>query len=303
MNNDNNPIMYRPPSIQTLRAFEAAARLQSFSRASEELGLTHGAISHRIREIEERLNTAMFERRGNTMEPTAAARKLLPVIRQSLGLIESVFPAPADAGQMVLRIGVLPSFAANWLVPRLNGFHADHPDILIALDARLEVSKIGPRGVDAAIRYGMGRWQGHTAERLIGDTLFPACSPEYLAYMKLGGPKDFARCHLLRNSWHPWTPWFLKAGISLPEPTDSIAYDDAGLMLDAAIAGHGVGLVRKVIAHDSIAKGSLVRLSNVEVPFDGAYYFVFAPTPPAKAKAIAAFGVWLADRLQADFAV
>jgi len=293
--------MYRPPSLQTLRAFEVAARLHSFSRAAEELGLTHGAISHRIREIEERLGTTMFERRGNSMEPTAAAMKLLPVIRQSLALIDSVFPAPASANRQTIRIGLLPSFAANWLVPRLDAFHAEHPSISIALDARLEVSKIGPRGVDAAIRYGMGRWQGVTAERLIAETLFPACSPEYLAKMAIKGPQDFARCHLLRNSWHPWTPWFQEAGLALAEPTESPVYDDAGLMLDAAVAGHGIALVRKVIAHDSIESGRLVRLSDIEVPFDGAYHFVAGPTPPSRSAAITAFREWLKGRLHQDF--
>lgn len=249
--------MYRPPSIQTLRAFDAAARLNSFSRAAEELGITHGAVSHRIREIEERLGTTMFERRGNSMEPTATARQLLPVVRQSLDLIASVFPPPTIVGQQVLKIGVLPSFAANWLVPRLNAFHATHPDIAITLDARLEMSKIGARGVDAAIRYGNGRWPGVSVERLLGDTLFPACSPEYCARMGIDGQGDFGRCHLLRNSWHPWTPWFHKAGLVMTEPSNSVPYDDAGLMLDATLAGHGVGLVRKIIAHDALATGRL----------------------------------------------
>lgn len=293
--------MYRPPSIQTLRAFEAAARLSSFSRAAEELGITHGAVSHRIREMEERLGTTMFERRGNSMEATAAARRVLPVIRQSLDLIASVFPAPPDAGQQVLRLGVLPSFAGHWLVPRLDAFRAAHPEIAVTLDARLEVSKVGPRGVDAAIRYGNGRWPGVFAERLIGDTLFPACSPDYLARMEIEGPEDFPRCHLLRASWHPWMPWFHKAGLAMAEPSDSAPYDDAGLMLDAAIAGHGVGLVREVIAHDAIAAGRLVRLSPIAVPSDGAYHFVTAAHVEPKALAITTFKEWLADRMRKDF--
>ncbi|MEO7679945.1 MAG: LysR substrate-binding domain-containing protein [Sphingomonas sp.] len=294
--------MYRPPSIQSLRALEAAARRSSFSRAAEELGITHGAVSHRIRDIEERLGTTLFERRGNRMEPTAAARQLIPVVRQSLALIASVFPPPAIVGQHVLRIGVLPSFAANWLVPRLDAFHAKHPHIAITLDARLEMSKIGVRGVDAAIRYGNGRWPGLMVARLVGDTLFPACTPEYRARMKIDGSADFTRCHLLRNSWHPWTPWFQKTGLAMPEPSDSVPYDDAGLMLDAVLAGHGIGLVRKVIAHDAIAAGRLVRLSAIEVPFDGSYHFVRATAASARGQAITTFGEWLTARLHDDFA-
>lgn len=293
--------MYRPPLIQTLRAFEAAARLQSFSRAAEELGLTHGAVSHRIRDIEERLGATMFERRGNGMEPTAAARQVLPVIRQSLALIASAFPVPAEDGQQVLRIGVLPSFAAHWLVPRLQNFHAAHPGIAVTLDARLEVSRIGPRGVDAAIRYGSGRWPGLLVERLIGDTLFPACSPDYQARMGIERADDLARCHLLRNSWHAWTPWFQKAGLTLAEPSDSVPFDDAGLMLDAVMAGHGVGLVRRIIAHDALESDRLTRLSPIEVPFEGAYHFVTTSHPVAKEQALASLQRWLGARLRLEF--
>ncbi|MEE4452966.1 LysR substrate-binding domain-containing protein [Novosphingobium resinovorum] len=293
--------MYRPPSIQTLRAFEAAARLNSFSRAAEELGITHGAVSHRIREIEERLGTTMFERRGNSMEPTVAARQMLPVVRQSLELIASVFPPPASGRQQILRIGVLPSFAANWLVPRLQGFHTAHPGIAIALDPRLEASRIGPRGVDAAIRYGSGRWPGLVAERLIQDRLFPACSPMYRERMAITGIADLGRCHLLRNSWHPWTPWFQKAGLAMAEPADSVPYDDAGLLMEAVLAGHGVGLVRKVIVNDALASGQLIRLSPVEVPFDGAYHYTTTLHGTAKDDAIRLFGDWLKDRLLEEF--
>ena len=110
------------------------------------------------------------------------------------------------------------------------------------------------------------------------------------------------RGHLLRNSWHHWTPWFQKAGLALNEPTDSTPYDDAGLMMDAVLAGHGIGLVRRVIAHDVLAQGRLVRLSDIEVPFDGAYHFVTSQHPPRKTHAIKAFGEWLRNRLRDDFA-
>lgn len=294
--------MYRPPSLNTLRALEAAARHRSFTRAAEELGVTHGAISHRVREVEQRLDAAMFERRGNTMEPTQAARQILPTVRQSLELIASIFPPPAHAERQVLKIAVLPSFAAQWLVARLADFHETHPGISIALDARIDVSRIGADGADAAIRYGSGNWPGLAAERLLTDMLFPACSPEYRARLGIGSVADFARCRLLRNSWQTWTPWFQRAGLALPEPADSQPYDDAALMLEATIAGHGIALVRRVIAHDALEAGRLVRLSEVEIPFDGAYHFVWdAHAPKPRLDAIRAFGAWLSARLRAEF--
>ncbi|TCM15723.1 LysR family glycine cleavage system transcriptional activator [Novosphingobium sp. PhB165] len=294
--------MYRPPSLNTLRALEAAARLRSFSRAAEELGVTHGAISHRVREVEQRLGAAMFERQGNSMEPSMALRQILPTVRQSLELISSIFPAPPEAGRQVLRIAVLPSFAAQWLVPRLAEFHEAHPGIFIALDARIDVSRVGADGVDAAVRYGSGNWPGLAIERLLTDMLFPACSPEYRARMKIETLDDFARCRFLRNSWQTWTPWFQRAGLSLPEPADSQPYDDAALMLEATIAGHGIALARRVIAHDALQAERLVRLSEIEIPFEGAYHFVWDPhTPKPRLDAVAAFGAWLSARLRSEF--
>ena len=293
--------MYRPPSIQTLRALDAAARLRSFSRAAAELGVTHGAISHRIREIEERLGEPLFERRGNSMEPTAAARRVLPAVRKALDLITSVFPPPLAAGPQVIRVGVLPSFAANWLVPRLDDFHTLHPHVAVELDARLEVSPIGPGGLDAAIRYGSGGWPGLLVERLVSETLFPACSPAYRDQHGIRGAQDFGRGRLLRNSWHGWTPWFQRAGLDLAEPSEGMTYNDAGLMLDAAIAGHGIALVRRVIAHDAIAHEQLVRLSPIEIPYEGAYHYVRVPMSGLAASATDAFGMWLAGRMARDF--
>lgn len=263
--------------------------------------MTHGAISHRIREIEERLGERLFERRGNGMEPTAAARRILPAIRQSLELIETAFPAAAPSGQKVIRIGVLPSFAANWLVPRLNDFHAMHPEIGIELDARQEVSPIGPGGLDAAIRYGSGSWPGLVAERLVAETLFPVCSPEYRKQHDVKGPQDFARARLLRNSWQSWTPWFQAAGLAMAEPAEGTTYNDAGLMLDAAIAGHGIALVRKVIAGDALRKGQVVRLSPVEIPYEGAYHYVRSPLAGRYRIAVNAFGAWLFLQLKKEF--
>ncbi|ARS27228.1 LysR substrate-binding domain-containing protein [Sphingomonas sp. KC8] len=293
--------MYRPPSLQTLRAFEAAARHRSYSRAAEELGITHGAISHRIRELEARLGTIMFERRGNSMEPTLAARRLLPTLRQSLDLIAGLFPAPSAAHRQVLRVGLLPSFAAHWLVPRLDAFHATHPDVAVALAPTLETSRFGQGGVDVAIRYGNGQWPGLRVEHLIGDRLFPACAPGYRTRMHIEGPDDFNRCRLLSNSWQSWTPWFRRAGVNMPEPSDPAPFDDAGLMIDAAIAGHGIALVRQVIAHDAITDGRLVRLSPIDIPFVGGYHYVQPMHATPKAHAIDTFGIWLTERLHLEF--
>lgn len=292
--------MYRPPSLRTLLALECAARLRSYSRAAEELSVTHSAISHRIREVEARLGVQMFDRQGNEMVPTAAARQILPVIRQAMQLINSVFPAPVEESARVLRVGVLSSFAAHWLVPRLQAFHLAHPEILISLDARLELSNVGPNGLDAAIRYGQGDYPGLVSDRLISDPLYPACSPEYQARLGITSVEDLKRCRLLRNSWQPWTPWFQMVGLQLPEPSDSVPYDDSGLLLDAVTAGHGVGLVRTILASDALEKGEIVRLSPLDFPFTGAYHYAYRHDHP-KRELIQIFGAWLHAALHDEF--
>jgi LysR family glycine cleavage system transcriptional activator len=289
------------PSLATLRAFEAAARHRSFSRAGDELGLTHGAISHRIRELEEQVGERLFTRRGNTMEPTQAAGRYLASVRKALDLLTATFGTGAGDTVRTLRIAVLPSFASHWLVPRLHRFQTEHPDIAVSLDARLDVMPLGRGHADAAIRQGDGSWPGVHAERLIGETAFPVCAPAYRERMKIKVPHDLSRCHLLRHSWLPWTTWFTAARVDLPEPNDSAAFTDAGLLIDMAIAGHGVMLGRDVLAADALATGRLVRLFDTNIPVAGAYWFVRPHAGGKLAKEITAFGEWLAATLAREF--
>lgn len=287
--------------MATLRAFEAAARHRSFSRAGDELGLTHGAISHRIRGLEEQVGEHLFVRRGNTMEPTQAAARYLASVRKALDLLAATFGTGAAGGVRTLRIAVLPSFASHWLVPRLHRFQAEHPDIVVSLDARLDIVPLGRGHADAAIRQGDGSWPGVYAERLVTEVAFPVCAPGYRARMTIETPADLARCHLLRHSWMPWTTWFASAGVDLPEPDDSASFTDAGLLIDMAVAGHGVMLGRTVVVADALASGRLVRLFDVSVPVAGAYWFVRPYAGGKLAKEVAAYGKWLATTLAQEF--
>ncbi len=289
------------PSLPTLRAFEAAARFRSFSRAGEELGLTHGAISHRIRELEERLGERLFVRRGNTMEPTEVAGRYLASVRQALALLNAAFGSASDGSVQTLRIAVLPSFASHWLVPRLSRFHAMHPNINISLEARLEVVQLGRGHADAAIRHGNGDWPGVQSNRLIGEAAFPVCSPAYRDQLMIETPADLARCRLLRHSWIPWTSWFGAAGLDIPEPSDSAAFTDAGLLIDAAIAGQGVMLGRDVVTADALSSGRLVRLFDTNLPLDGAYWFVRPHAGGTLKRDVDTFETWLTAALNDEF--
>lgn len=294
--------MSHVPSLPTLRAFDAAARHRSFSRAGEELGLTHGAISHRIRELEEQLGERLFMRRGNAMEPTDAAGQYLAAVRQALDLLNATFNAGhGSTRRRTLRISALPSFASHWLVARLPHFEAEQPQIAVAIDARLEVVPLGRGHADAAIRHGKGNWPGVHAQWLAGEIIFPVCAPAYRERMAIEEPSDLARCRLLRHAWSPWTRWFSAAGLNFSEPDDSAVFADAGLLIDTAIAGHGVLLARDILVADAIASGRLVRLFETSIPFDDGYWFVRPQSGGRFAQDAIIFGEWLGATLAREF--
>lgn len=297
----NNRRVTRIPSLQTLRAFEAAARLESYSQAARELGLTHGAISHRIRELEAETGVKLFKRQGLHMVPTLQARALVEPVREALGILGKAFAKqPQQPVRHKIMVSVLPSFASRWLVPRLRAFRALRPDIDVQLDARLDVARVGEGGIDAAIRYGRGGWPGVRAERLAGELVFAVCAPDYQERMALTVPADLARCVLLRNIWQPWEPWLRAAGAALPEPTSGPTYSDAGLLLEAAAAGEGVALARGLLAQADLRSGRLIRLFDTEIPSPSAYFLVRPGSSRPADAAVDAFGAWVAEELRAS---
>ncbi|MFM8819646.1 MAG: LysR substrate-binding domain-containing protein [Phenylobacterium sp.] len=282
------------PTLQTLRALDAAARLGSYTSAAEALGLTHGAVSHRIRALEAELGTTLFVRQGNGMVATPAAMALLVPVREALDLLTLAFPASRPA-RLTLRVSMLPSFASRWLTPRLRAFRSAHPHIDLRIDARLELAEIGPNGVDCAIRYGVGDWRDVRAERLAGERLFPVCAPGYATRRGLETPADLASANLLRHDRQLWKPWLRAAGLDWPEPRDGALFADSGLLLDAAIAGEGVALARERLAESDIASGRLTRLFDIAAEDKDAYYFVRGLD--AGKAAVDQFADWIARTL------
>ena len=260
------------PSLQTLRAFDAAGRLQSYSRAGEELGLTHGAVSRRIRDLEALTGTTLFERRGNQMVPTADGNRLLGQVRNALGLLESIFADSKDRDSRPVTISIFPALS-RWLVPRLGAFRAIHAEIDLRLDLSPRPVELG-KGVDAAIRYGLGSWPSTDARLLAGELLFPVCAPDYLAAHSLLQPKDLLGCTLLRHPWHSWAAWFEAAGVSAGEPRSGPEYSDSSLLMDAAAAGEGVALARAMGVVDRLEAGDLVRLFDIAIADERSHYFV-----------------------------
>ncbi len=290
----------RLPNLSALRAFEAAARLESFSRAAEELFVTHGAISHQIRALEQELGTTLFARNGKRISITPAGRQYATSIRAALDDIAQA-TRKLQAGtrsERRLVLTTMPSFASRWLTPRIGRFIDRHPELEVELRCSAHLIDFERDDVDVALRMGKGNWPGLHIEKVLDDVFFPACSPAYNGGRLPHTVEEFRRSTLLRSEGEPWAPWFAAAGFDLPEPTQGMMYEDSGMLSQAAIVGQGVALVRRSLAVGDIMAGRLVRLSDVDTPCEWDYYFV---CPPAvlETQRVQAFRTWFLEEMAA----
>lgn len=287
--------MSQLPSLQTLRALEAAGRLKSYSKAADELGLTHGAVSHRIRELEQRLGVTLFTRVGNSMQLTAAGQRLDAQVRQGLSLLEQAFKPPrphTSKASSHIVITAVPSLASTWLMARLGEYRAEHPDVDIELRVSEALSDFRKEGIDLGVRLGLGGWAGLHAAKLFDEAMMPVCTPSYRERFKLETPEDLSRATLLRNPWTPWARWYRAVGLDWPEPNMGPMFDDSTLMLRAALDGQGVALGRQWLAVDELRAGRLIAPFEHAVADDFAYWLVW-PTGRPPSPAASDFRTWL----------
>lgn len=282
--------------MQTLRAFEAAARLQSYTAAAEELGVTHGAVSHRIRALERRVGMTLFHRTGRTMKPAREAVTLLAQVREGLAVLQRAIPDRSRSTPGRLVISVHPALAIRWLIPRLGHFMRANPDFTVEIRSTADLGAFLTHGIDVSIRYGGGDWPNSACERLAGEILFPVCTPAYRDEHRLAQPADLARCTLLRHAWQPWSPWLRAARLRIKEPSGKLSLSDSGLVLEAAIAGQGAALARSLFVIDDLKAGRLVRPFELSVPDSYGYYVTWHAGAPLSREG-GAFRDWLRTEL------
>lgn len=260
------------PSIDTLRALEAAARLESYSAAAREMNLTHGAVSHRLRSLERALGKVLFERRGNAMLPTAEGRRLAGRVRQAFDILAPAFeqattPTYSRSSQQRIAISVVPAFATFFLADRLHQFHADHPHLQVDLHPNPEAIPLGSHGADVAIRYGVGPWAQTAGIVLPSHDLIAVASPQYAKSAGLDAENTaelheaLAKAVRLRHRWLPWSSWLRHAGLTLPEPNSGPLFEESTLLLRTAIRDGGVALIARPYVMDQIATGELQELA------------------------------------------
>ncbi len=293
--------MSRLPAFIALRALEAAARLRSYSRAAEELHVTHGAVSHQIRRLEEDLGLTLFHRQGNEMAPTPVALRLAGRVAEALTILHTAVADVAGEGAAdPLVLSTLSSFAARWLTPRLGRLADETGEAHLEVRAADTLADLVTDGVDAAVRYGAGRWPGVTSMPLFTETLFPVCSPAFAERHKLKRPEDLLKAPLLRQSHRPWSIWFASLGLEAPQARTGLIFDDSALLLDAAAQGLGAALARSGLVEVDLREGRLVRPFEGAAPTEAGYHFVWRDDS-RKLKRILRLRDWLvAESASAD---
>jgi LysR family transcriptional regulator, glycine cleavage system transcriptional activator len=293
----------RLPSLNGLRAFEAAARHLSFTNAAAELNVTQTAISHQIRRLEQELGISLFVRQNRALALTPEARDYLPGVRAAFNDLRlATERLQRRDNDHVLTVSTLASLAAKWLLPRLSAFQEAHPGIDVRITTSTALVDFKGGDVDAAIRYGRGHWPGLRADWLTADQLFPVCSPALLTGNKpLRCPEDLAHHVLLHTSAaydDDWRLWLTAAGLpaNISKPP-GLTFDLILMTVQAAIDGYGVAIGRTTYVEGDIAKGRLVVPFRITLPADAGFYLV-SPEAGAEKPKLAAFRQWLLASVQ-----
>ncbi|MDF3835214.1 LysR substrate-binding domain-containing protein [Cupriavidus basilensis] len=285
----------RLPALQALRALEAAARHRSFSRAAEELALTHSAISHHIRALEDKLGSKLFQRAGHLMVPTNVGARLAERIRDGLGELEDGLREASNGGapQVVrLEVSVMADLANAWLIRRLPSLHEALPGLDLHLRLHTEISPPDPYSVDVGIWHQRVDLPGFACHNLIEDHVIAVASPALLARYPGFTLDDLPRMPMLRFALRPWRDWLESAGLPGAEPERGPIFQDAGMMLQSAVAGLGVATARLQLARDYIASGELVQIGTTRIPSSLHYWVTWRENSPRE-KAIQQFHGWL----------
>jgi LysR family transcriptional regulator, glycine cleavage system transcriptional activator len=293
----------RLPPLNALRSFEVAARHLSFTKAAEELHVTHSAISHQIKALEEWLGVPLFRRLNRSLMLTEAGQSYARPVRESLeklGEASRALRAREQTG--TLTVSVMPSFAAKFLVPRLGGFRRAHPDIDVRTSANERLVDFAREDVDVAVRYGRGNWPGLRVDWLVRENLFPVCSPKLLSGpLPLATPADLLQHTLMHDSDWPdsmWSRWLSVAGVKTEPFKSSLSFNYSNLMIQAAIDGLGVALAQEALVRDDLANGRLVKPFDIDMPSDYANYVV-TPEATAERPKVKAFREWLLAEMAA----
>ena len=284
------------PSLSALRVFECVGRLQSFRAAGEELCISQSAVSYHIKALEDDLGVKVFERHARGISFTAEGNAYFDLIRESFRMLEDgTIAMRASAAPATLRVSVLPSFAAGWLVQRLARFAEQFPDIELVLDPGLGLADLNRGDADIAIRFGQGGWPDVESELLIAEQLCPVASPLLLAAgPPIHTPQDvLAHSLLVVKRPFEWTRWADHCGVDF-SVAHTVQLADYNIVLQAAVEGVGIAMGRRFLVSGRINTGLLTQVFDNWISPASLGYWVCYPQKSRKAAA-RVFASWLSQ--------
>jgi LysR family glycine cleavage system transcriptional activator len=284
--------------LNALRAFEVTARRLSITDAASELGVTPGAVSQSVKSLEGFLGRTLFVRTAKGLRLTPIGEAALPALRDGFEKLADAterLAGPERGGR--LTVSVAPSFAAKWLAPRMSDFAAAQPDIDVQIQAAMGLTRFDDEGVDLAVRYGAGKWPGLEAHLLLHESVMPVCAPAIAA--TLHSPEELARHTLIHDdssladeSCPDWPMWLRAAGVTRVDGARGPRFNQSNLAIEAAAAGKGVALAKRVLAQADLESGRLVAPYGAGAAVEFAYWLVF-PKSRARSRSARAFIAWI----------
>lgn len=288
------------PPLSAIRAFEAAARLGSFTRAAEELDMTQAAVSYQIKRLEQRLGLVLFQRQPRRVVLSRDGERLAPAVLDAFQALRAAFVRSRERSDSELAITALPTVGANWLVPRLGGFQLAHSHLAVRLDTSVPLIDLDQGEFDVSLRNGGGQWPGMTAHFLLPGLFTPLCSAELLASGGLKTPADLLnQPRIGRERW--WREWLSAAGVDLGDTPLKPALDLGVEQYEvtAALAGQGVAITSPLFFRNELASGRLVQPFDLVVR-DARDYWLAYPEVRAGSAKIRAFREWVLAEAKRD---
>ena len=275
----------RLPPLPALRAFEAAARLGSLTAAARELLVSHSAVSHQVKQLQDWLGVALFQRTARGLRLTEAGERYKLAVCEAFRAVAvetARLRAGGDGGNV--RLSVLPLFAVAWLVPRLADFWGRHPEIDVTVSYTRHASESGAESADLMVRFGApGEWPDLDGVVLFDGAAVPVCSPAYQAGRRLARPRDLLDCTLLHDGDRSyWREWFRRAGLPLEAAGRGPVFTDGNLTLASTLAGEGVSLLRRALIGRQIRAHTLVQLSERAIDEDAHYALLWPRSRPTR---------------------
>ena len=283
----------RLPPLNALRAFEVAARHNSFTGAATEMHVSHAAVSRHVRALEARLGVTLFRRAKRGVELTEDGVRYLKAVSAAFESIAEATEALAKPKDVRVRVSVEPAFAGRWLIHRLGRFQAAHPEVDVVLDASPRLVDLARDEADLTVRYGQGGWPGVRQDLVASSRIFAVGRKELRGRRRAAFAPDELRAFVLlhEDDGSLWRRWFAAAGVADANVSRGPRILETGLALDAAVAGQGIALADEALIADDLARGRLVKLCDVALA-DGAYYLLSLASAQRR-RPLAAFRDWL----------